>query len=59
MESDIKKGPVLAAEVEEVPRIVRWLEGTLRADKGAGFPLLFERSRKIVRLYEILNYSTC
>jgi len=59
MESEIKKGPVLAAEVEEVPRIVRWLEGTLRADKGAGFPLLFERSRKVVRLYEILNYSTC
>jgi hypothetical protein len=50
-------------EVEPVPNITRWLENALRGQYTSHafqypYPLFFDRSRKIIRLYEILNNST-
>ena len=63
----VKDGIILreGIEVEEVPRIFRWLDLSLKGGQqehqlfNSPYPLVFEKSRKVVRLYEILNSSLC
>ncbi|CDW78298.1 UNKNOWN [Stylonychia lemnae] len=52
----LKKG----AEIEPVPKIYKWIEYQLKKQLGMlnfPFSLFFEKTRKIVRLYELLNDS--
>ena len=48
-------------EVQPVPKLYKWIESTLKnkEPKVLDYPysLFFERSRKIIRIYEILNNS--
>jgi len=58
-ESIIQSG----VEIDSVPQIFKWIENQLRhKDTGSSaeddsdmkFPVLFETTRKLVRLYEVL-----
>ena len=50
-------------EVEPVPKIYRWIEKAMRGAHNKQdmlahqYPLFFETTRKVVRIYEILNES--
>jgi hypothetical protein len=50
-------------EVEPVPKIYRWIEKAMRGTHSQQellahqYPLFFETTRKVVRIYEILNES--
>lgn len=50
-------------EIEPVPKIYRWIEKAIRGAHSQPeildhqFPLFFEATRKVVRIYEILNES--
>ena len=52
-----------ATEVETVPKIYRWIEKAMRGAHSQQdmlahqYPLFFETTRKVVRIYEILNES--
>jgi hypothetical protein len=49
-------------EIENVPKLIKWLTSTLKAEAQVSllhypYPIFFENTRKIVRIYEILNSS--
>ena len=62
LKEEIKKAykdiNVLQGEIEAVPHIFKWLQNMLKRGKTIidfPYPLFYERSRKIVRFYEILS----
>ncbi len=49
-------------DIEPVPKIYKWIEQVLKGQQDGSifslkYPLFFETSRKVTRLYEILTTS--
>jgi hypothetical protein len=49
-------------EIEAVPKVLKWIEDLMKGNMSSlvgsvKMPLFFERTRKLVRIYEIMRGS--
>jgi hypothetical protein len=56
--NEIKSRPCSSSHTESVPNLTHWLQGMLSGRPESKFPLVFNNTRIVCRLYEVLTQQS-